>query len=178
MAERTGFFDTETTGLMLPRCVPLVAQPRCIEICILIYEGEKQVDRMSETINPNQSIGSHITRITGISNADLRNRPRWASFCQSVKEKIESCDTVVAHNFTFDQQIVDCEMRRIKQSISWPQKRVCTVEATEWLKGHRVKLGDLYEFCMKAPMAKAHRAEIDVEAMAQCYFYLQRKGWI
>ena len=172
---RIGFFDTETTGLLKPCCVPLKTQPRCIEICILVYENRKIVEEYETIVDPGVPLENSITRITGITDRDLKGKPKWRAISGEVSELIASCDGMVAHNFTFDRDILDYEMRRIGGSVPWPDRCICTVEATEYIRGHRLKLADLYEICTGKKMAKAHRAEADVEAMAQCFFHLQDK---
>ena len=176
--KRIGFFDTETTGLLKPCCVPLKTQPRCIEICLLIYEERKIVKQYETMVNPGIPISSVITRITGITDQDVKEKPSWRSISRTIADLIITCDCMVAHNFTFDRDILDYEMKRIGQEVRWPIKQICTVEATEHIKGHRLKLANLYEICTGSPMGKTHRAEADVEAVAKIFFHLQDKGMI
>jgi DNA polymerase-3 subunit alpha len=73
--------------------------------------------------------------------------------------------------------MINNEMRRLGLTVAWPRV-ICTVEETEHLKGHRLKLSDLYELLFGEKFANAHDAKADVEALAKCYFELVKRGEI
>jgi hypothetical protein len=70
----------------------------------------------------------------------------------------------VAHNCSYDIGMMTLEQQRLNRvnRFPWPTEQLCTVDATKHLKGHRLKLADLYEYLFGEPMGVAHRAEVDV----------------
>ena len=59
----------------------------------------------------------------------------------------ETVDMVVAHNVSYDMGVMDFEQMRVNpdEKFPWPAMQLCTVEATEHLKGHRLNLTALHE---------------------------------
>jgi DNA polymerase III epsilon subunit-like protein len=92
-----------------------------------------------------------------------------------LKKFIEGHDEVVAHNLSYDKSMVDCEMKRAGLTVDWPEL-ICTVEATEHIKGHRLNLTSLHELLMGEAFSGAHRAEADVRALANCFRALRETG--
>jgi len=88
---------------------------------------------------------------------------------------IEVHDEIVAHNMSYDKAVIDFEMKRLGKKIRWPDL-ICTVESTEYMKGHRMNLATLHEFLFGEPFAGAHRAENDVRATTRCFLQLREMG--
>ena len=65
------FFDTETTGLIKNKALPLINQPRIIEIGAVKDTGEE----LSLIINPLIKLDPIITKITGLIDKDLESFP-------------------------------------------------------------------------------------------------------
>ena len=84
----------------------------------------------------------------------------------------------IAHNFTFDWLMVNMEMARMgNQAFRWPQTRICSVEATEYLEGRRLSLDDFYaRFLPDTPRGKKHRALADVQDLAAAWFAYRESG--
>ena len=47
------------------------------EISALIFDGKKIVDEFTSLVNPEQNIPTFITNLTGITNAMVRNAPKF-----------------------------------------------------------------------------------------------------
>jgi len=174
---KTLIFDTETTGLRLPRLASIKRQPFIIEYygCVIDESTGSIVSEIDELISVPVPITKEITKITGIAPDDLEGKPRFELVAPRIKEQIESVDRVVAHNATFDRDMVDADMQRVGLSVQWPEI-VCTVEQTEWIKGHRLKLTDLHEYLFDDKFSGAHRAREDVAALVRCYCELRKRG--
>lgn len=109
----------------------------------------------------------------------LKGQPRFEANAFRVASLISQADEVVAHNLSFDLAVVNTEFARItKEPVPWPEARICTVEATEWLKGFRLSLSALHELLFGEPFKGAHRAKVDVQALARCFFELRQKGYV
>ena len=166
-------FDTETTGLIANSLQGDRYMPHVIEFYARLDDDEGNIlDEVEFFCDPGIPVSEEITKITGIKPEQVKGEPPFKSFVPRVVEMIESADVVVAHNLSYDMAIVDLEMARCSQPLRWPDQKVCTVEGTEHLKGHRLKLADLHELLFGEPFAGAHRARTDVEALARCYHEL------
>ena len=93
-------FDTETTGFN-----PGLGDSM-IEIGgVKIHNGEV-VDRFDELINPQHHIDEHITRITDISDDDVKDADNEENVVKRFKEWIGQLP-LVAHNARFDKNMLD-----------------------------------------------------------------------
>ncbi|CAA2145090.1 3'-5' exonuclease [Methylobacterium bullatum] len=148
--------DTETTGT---DCVA----DEVIELGILKFEygASGRIYRVLETFNqlhqPSKSIPADITRITGITDADVAGQ---RIDDEAVKALATDAAVVIAHNASFDRQM--CEGR-------WPvfaeKNWACSCHQIPWrAEGHEgMKLGYLltdYGF-----FHKGHRAIDDCHAL-------------
>ena len=170
-------FDTETTGLVANSLQGEKHQPRVIEFFAQMVDEEsgQAVEELEFFCDPRIPLTEEITRITGIKPEDLVGAPRWAEMAGQVSDLIGRADKVVAHNLSYDQFVVEAEMARAGQPVVWPARRVCTVEGTEHLKGHRLNLSALHELLFGEPFAGAHRARVDVQALTRCYLELLKR---
>lgn len=173
---RTLIFDTETTDLIKNKLLPLERQPHVIEffgISVDMYGHE--CNSFGQLFDPGVPLTDVITRITGIKPDDLRGMPKFSVHAAEIKKFIEGHDEVVAHNLSYDKSMIDFEMKRAGLTVEWPEL-ICTVEATEHIKGHRLNLTALHELLMGEPFSGAHRAEADVRALANCFRALRETG--
>ena len=173
---RTLVFDTETTGLISNSMIPLARQPKIIEFAaILLNDGEEEA-KENWLFNPGERLNDEVKGITSLKDSDLVNAPPFAQLAPDIATLIEYADEVVAHNLSFDQAMVDVEMKRANVGpINWPQL-ICTVEATEYLKGFRLKQMDLYEHLFGEKFEGAHRAATDVKALSRIFIELRKRG--
>ena len=172
-------FDTETTDLISNSLLPLDQQPRVIEFYgRLIEDDGKIISELDFLCNPGHPLSPTTTRITGIKTADVKREPPFSHFAKQVKELINGAEAVVAHNLSYDFDILNFEFRRcgIFDDVVWPENRICTVESTEWYNGYRLNLTALHEHLFGEPFKDAHRAKSDVEALARCFVEMRKRG--
>ena len=172
-------FDTETTGLPKAIGTNLTIQPRCIEIYGGVYARNGDlIDEFEDMYNPGFPLPKQIVAITGITDNALRNKPEYkVEDLDLFNQYLKQCTTVVAHNLSFDEAIMDFEAQRLggNNYVSWPAEHVCTVEQTMHIKGRRMKLTELYLHLFDKPYEQTHRAKDDVDALAKCYFELIKR---
>jgi DNA polymerase III epsilon subunit-like protein len=174
----TLIFDVETTGLVRVGPSPLNLQPFVIEFaCVVVDKEMRIVHSYATKVNPGRPISDQITKITGITNEQLKDAPTFGVLFEKIKGFIDICEKVVAHNVAFDCKVMDCDAARIERSIKWP-KKVCTVEATEHFKGFRMNLMALHEHLFAEPFKSAHTAMGDVDALYRCYKQLHKMGYV
>lgn len=173
-------FDTETTNLLKPSAANVRDQPRIIEFFgMLCDEDGKEIDRFETLINPGIPITEEITRITGLTNEDVRDAGSFAEVADQIQGIISAASAVVAHNLSFDYAMVSIEFDRLSgRKCLWPLVRICTVENTEHLKGTRLKLMDLHAHLFGVGFEAAHRARNDVMAMHKCFFHMLKENMI
>lgn len=175
---RALIIDNETSGLVTSHMIPLDKQPNVIEFygaLVDLASGQIIQDR-DYLIKPPGPISDEITKITGITNNDLKDAAPFESMASKIKDAIESSSVIIAHNLSFDMEMIDIEFERLGQKIAWPKRKICTVEATIHLKGFRMNLSDLHLHLFNEPFKGAHRAKHDVAALTRCCVELYKRG--
>jgi DNA polymerase III epsilon subunit-like protein len=173
-------WDTETTGLPKPLVAPLEEQPKIIEFAGIRLDPKtlKETARLEFMCNPGEKLEAIITKITGITDADLADKKPFGFFYQPLVEFFWGEREMAAHNIAFDRSLLFFDLMRMDKhyAFPWPLKHLCTVEASYSIKNRRLKLSELHELAMGKPHKDAHRAMADVEALADCCRWLRKKG--
>ena len=91
-------FDFETTGLD-------AKTEKIIQIGALRYRNNEKVDEFITYVNPQKSIPSNITTLTGIRNSDVKNAPTISQIFPQFIEFIGK-DVLIAHNADFDMKFL------------------------------------------------------------------------
>jgi len=161
-------FDTETTGLTLPKVAELKQQPRIIELAVARIEHGKIVSEHEWLIDPEQHISSEITKITGITNDMVKGKPKFRQLLGEIEDAFAGADLLIAHNAPFDVAMLTNELEMCARlNFPWPVETICTVQEYAFIKGRRLKLTELYELKVGVPLAQTHRALDDVRALAE-----------
>lgn len=174
---KTIVIDTETTGLLSNRLLPLDKQPRIIEIyaCSVDFDTGDVTEILNTLLNPQCKLDAVITKITGLRDVDLINAPLFNSISDVLSSLIESHDVMIAHNASFDKEMIELEYERLNQKLKW-NRCLCTVEQTIYMKGFRLNLQALHELLFGEKFKEGHRAKIDVLALTRCCFELHKRG--
>lgn len=90
--------DVETTGLS-------PTFNRIIEIALVKIKNFKIVDKFTTLINPETFIPPFITQLTGISNEDVFDAPRFSDVALTIREFLKD-SVFVAHNASFDHKFL------------------------------------------------------------------------
>lgn len=190
-------FDTETTGLLKTKSSDIHDQPQIIE-----YYGMRVVHRADGIIEKVAEFETYfkpakpfdeaiITKITGISNAMVKDAPSFFDKHKELLEFYKGAHRMVAHNCAFDDAMVKNEFLRLatdelitvdefNAAIDQIQemKRLCTVQKTMFFQQRRLTLTNLHQELFGVPFEGAHRARHDVEALFRCYEELCKRGVI
>jgi len=157
-------YDTETTGLPYHFMADLDQQPRIIEFAGIITDGIQILHELEFIVNPGIAIEEIITKITGLKNSDLEDKPDIAKYIPQLADYFGRADAAVAHNLSFDKSMVHYDLERrnkVLADVNWPAIELCTVEQTMPLFGKRMKLIDLYRH-YHGEYEQKHRAMDDV----------------
>ena len=173
---KAGIFDTETDMLVANSGIPVDKQPRIAEFFGQTLIGNEPDGTYHQMFNIGRALTAESKRITGLTDEDLRDKPVFKLRSGFVRGWIESHDRVVAHNLSYDKQVVDFAFEHAgAEPVKWPEM-VCTVEATEFIFGYRLSLTALHEHLFGETFEGAHRAEGDVTALTKCYLKLMEEG--
>lgn len=174
--------DTETTGLVKPGLVPLNQQPHMIEFYgVLVNDACEPIEELEFLCRPPVTISQEVIDITKITNEMVANEPPVGMWLPTLRTLLGKADAVVAHNLSFDYEIISNEFLRHDTdpddvSRIWPKIRICTVEQTEWMLGIRLNLETLHSELGLGTFKNAHRAKNDVQALLRCFKALKERG--
>ena len=171
-------FDTETSGLIDNRVLPIEKQPELVEFygCSVDLASGEVLSELDTLVRPKRPVSDEITRITGLTNEDLVAAPSFEEVADRIAAAIEGSPRVLAHNLSFDMEMIDLEFERIGRKIAWPRRKICTVEATVHISGFRQSLTGLHTALFGEGFPSAHRARNDVAALVRCAVELFRRG--
>lgn len=181
-------FDTETTGLIKPKAADMIQQPHITEIyCLKVrqefVDGEWQFDLLNDfdqLLKVPVPLSDVITRITGLTDNMLADKPTFKEIYPSLAEFMTGTDRLVAHNLAFDSSMLANELVRINKVIKfpWPRDYCCTVEKSLFIEQRRMSLTKLHEHLFGEGFADAHRAKNDVLPLYRCYKKMVEEGMI
>lgn len=113
--------DLETTGGDAMR-------HRITEVGIVIYDGQKEIERFHTLVNPQKNIPLGIQHLTGITNEMVADAPLFSEISQRVYDLVSGC-IFVAHNVHFDFSFLKNELKEAGYS-NWNPRKLCTVRYT------------------------------------------------
>jgi DNA polymerase-3 subunit epsilon len=175
-------FDTEATDLLKPEGVPLNEQPHLVEFAGIKLDDKtlKEKARLEFMVNPGVPLPVVFTKITGITESDIKDKPPLIKHYEELADFFLGERSMAAHNVGYDKGILKFSLLRLDKLLNfpWPQKHICTVEASYGLKNFRLKLSLLHEIATGKPHKDAHRAMGDVEALCTCVRWLKKEGHI
>lgn len=173
--------DTETTDLLPPNAANILFQPYITELymCTFDLDTYEIVDEINTLVNIPILVPTHITKITGITDEMLEDKPTIADLIPKIVAICDGVDTVLGHNLMFDYEIVRRNFVRSGFESAMPhfENKICTVELSYPLKKKRMKLSDLYHHATGKNHEGAHRAKVDVLATIECYKWLVKEGF-
>ena len=147
--------DVETTGKG-------VLGNRITEICVVLLQGNKTLDKYTTFVNPEQPIPAFITELTGIDDSMVCNAPRFHEIAERIAQ-MTSGAIFVAHNVSFDYNVIRNEFKYIGQDFT--RKKLCTVRLSRKLIPGLASYS-LGKLCnsLNIPLIGRHRAEGDTDA--------------
>jgi len=158
--------DVETTG-------GYGESHRVTEIGAVKVQGDRIVDRFQTLLNPQRSIPSNITRLTGISPAMVEHAPCFADIADEFHAFVEG-SIFVAHNVDFDYRFIASEFGRIGRQFRLPKLCTCSSMRKLFPGRHSYSLAAL---CRNygIPLKQHHRAMCDAEAATELLFLINDK---
>ena len=186
------FFDTETTGLPRNWKAPvhdLSNWPRLVQLAYLLFDSSGDLVLSAEhIIKPMDfTVPFAASSIHGITHERAcREGAPLAVVLNEFFGYINKSEVLVAHNMSFDENIVGAEFLRLNMPNIIPHKiRICTMlKSTHFCKldgpyGYKwPKLSELHYVLFQSHFAEAHNAAVDIQATAKCFWELKKRGII
>tara|TARA_B110000046_G_scaffold164014_1_gene179297 strand:- start:663 stop:2858 length:2196 start_codon:yes stop_codon:yes gene_type:complete len=185
------FFDTETTGLPKNWKAPvhqLNNWPRLVQIAWQVYNSNGDLlEEHEHVIKPvgfiisSEAIAVH--KIT--TEKALETGVDLLTILKAFSSSVNGCGLLVAHNYSYDYNIMGSELLRngLENSL-YEKEHICTMNAsTEFCKipgpyGSKwPKLEELYDILFSESF-NAHDALDDIRATARCFWELEMRGII
>lgn len=171
--------DTETTGLLKPIPTESKYQPFITEIYICkLDENHNFLGEFESMVKPPIPISQEITRITGITDADLVNAPTFFDIYEELYSFVSGTDIIVGQNIEFDIGVLYYELMRhnLDKKFCYPQRHICTVESSFHYFNKRLNLQKLHKHLFGEGFEDAHRAKSDVMATTRCFLEMIKRG--
>jgi DNA polymerase III epsilon subunit-like protein len=173
-------FDLETTGLLKRSAMPIDMQPRITEFAAAKLDDNtmRLVDELTFLCNPGIAIDPKVTKITGITNTMVQDKPTFKECLDKVYDFFEGEDTLIAHNIAFDYNVLRYELLRLGKLEEFPMpiNKICTIKKSMYLQGKKLNLGLLYKTLCGKEIQGAHRAINDVYALTECVKVLRKNN--
>lgn len=202
-------FDTETSGLF-PKSgasIPITDYPYVLQLSFVLYDisARRILYQYNKYIRPldNIVISHFITNLTGITREICDSK--GVSIIQALQELYRAyklCDTIVAHNISFDIQMIEIEIIRnyslLSQTVPMiafmfndtfnrleKKRKICTMamgknkcnimmtDKNGNAYKKNPKLEELYTHLFGEPISNAHDAFYDTMACLRCFIKLQ-----
>ena len=97
--------DTETTGLNKK-------EDRIIEVgCVEIFDSIATGETLFFRVNPQRSIRTGATKVSGITDEDVKNKPPFSYYIDELLDFLKD-SPIVAHNASFDIGFLNMELER------------------------------------------------------------------
>lgn len=164
-------FDIETTGLSPRKC-------EITEIGAVKIMDNEIIGRFSALINPEVDIPEQITKLTGISNELVKDKPTIGCVLPKFLEFVGDVP-VVAHNAKFDTSFI--KEKAMKFNLRFDNTIIDTLSLSRLLlpnlKKHKL---DIISEYLQIKLENHHRAVDDAEATAHIFLkfneMLKEKG--
>ena len=171
MAKKYIILDTETTGLEVQQ------GHRIIEIgAVLLNDRKKSEEHFHSYLNPSRLIDEEASKVHGIMNEDLIDKPFFEEIAEEFLEFIDG-STLVIHNAAFDVGFLNNELKLA--SSKYPSlEEICEIEdslaiAKDKFPGQRNSLDALAtRFDISGYDRTFHGALLDANILADVYMSL------
>jgi DNA polymerase-3 subunit epsilon len=163
--------DTETTGLEVQQ------GHRVIEIgAVLLNDRKKSEENFHSYLNPERLIDDEASKVHGITNSDLDDKPFFSDIAEEFLEFIEG-STLVIHNAPFDVGFLNNEINLVSSKLP-KLEDICEIEdslliARDKFPGQRNSLDALANrFEVTGYDRSFHGALLDANILADVYMML------
>ena len=164
--KRRIFLDTETTGMSR-------ATDRIVEVCAIEVDDDfNEIDSFHAFINPQRKVPWFVTRIHGLNNEFLDDKPIFSDIGRYLLLFLEGSE-LWAHNMSFDAGMLNAEFARNRlPTLEKVDCRLnCTLQlARSTFPGQKNSLDALLDrFAIDRSERRLHGAMIDTRLLVKVY---------
>lgn len=164
--------DIETTG-------SYASAHGITEVAIILFDGNRVVERFETLVNPGQEIPAYIQSFTGISNEMVADAPAFEDVAEPIY-RLLSENIFVAHNVNFDYSFLKSHLLQCGYELK--SKKLCTVRLSRKIfpSFPSYSLGNLSR-SLGIKITNRHRAGGDAAATVKIFRQLlrnDREGFI
>ena len=150
------FFDLESTGLN-------ISSDRIIEVCVLKINPDHSEESFVTRVNPTIPMSKEAIEITGITDDDLKDCPKFADIAPKLNKFIENCDLAGFNSNKFDLPLLAEEFLRVGIDFDMKKRRSIDVQVI-YHKLEQRNLAAAYKFYCGKELTDAHSALGDTKA--------------
>lgn len=156
------FFDLETTGTT-------IGKDRIIEISIVRVDTDgTEGTPWTQRINPEMPLAPIITELTGITDADLKDKPLFKEVAEKIKQQLKGCDLAGYNSNKFDVPFLLDEFYRVGIEFEVAGRRLIDVQNI-FHKMEPRTLSAAYKFYCEKDLTNAHAADADTLATLEIF---------
>lgn len=150
------FFDLETTGVN-------ITNDRIVEISILKVYPDGKEESYTRLVNPTIPIPPEVTKVHGISDKDVADKPTFKELAKEIHNLIKDSDLGGFNSNRFDIPLLAEEM--LRADIDFDMKNRMSIDVqTIFHKMEQRTLVAAYKFYCDKNLEDAHSAEADTLA--------------
>jgi len=162
--------DFETTGFD-------AKNNKIIQLAAVKYRNFAKVEEFCTYVNPQESIPANITKITGITNDDVKNAPTMSEAFPQLTKFLKG-EVIIAHNASFDMKFLLTNQHKL--NIPYERYRViCTLSlARSYIHttpNHKLKTLKSH---LKLNHLKSHDSLHDCYVTAELYKYCYEQSLV
>ncbi len=149
--------DLESTGIWIEK-------DKIIEIALLKYTPEGARETFTSRINPDMVIPAVVTTLTGISNQDVQNAPRFRDIADKILKFIGPSDIAGFNVERFDLPLLKREFEEAGLRFEWEDRIIYDAQKVFHLNEKR-DLSAAFQFYCGKELTGAHSAMADSQAV-------------
>lgn len=150
------FLDLETTGMN-------IVTDRIVEIALIKVYPEGREEEKIYLINPETHIPEASSKIHGILDEDVKDKPTFKEVARNIAQFIEGCDFAGFNSNRFDIPLLAEEFLRADVDLDLKKHKFVDVQAI-FHKMEKRTLAAAYKFYCQKNLVDAHSAMADTRA--------------
>jgi len=150
------FLDLETTGMN-------IVTDRIVEIALIKVHPDGREEEKQFRVNPEMPIPEAVSKIHGIYDEDVKDKPTFKALAKTIDNFIEGCDFGGFNSNRFDIPLLAEEFLRADVDLDLKKRKFIDVQAI-FHKMEKRTLAAAYKFYCQKPLEDAHTAMADTRA--------------
>ncbi len=150
------FLDLETTGMN-------IVTDRIVEIALIKVHPDGREDEKLYRINPEMPIPDVVSKIHGIYDDDIKDKPTFKEVAKTIAQFMEGCDFAGFNSNRFDIPLLAEEFLRADVDLDLKKRKFIDVQAI-FHKMEKRTLAAAYKYYCQKTLVDAHSAMADTKA--------------